>query len=134
TPIELAVRQEREFFEEDEARRHHDVGQGAAEFLPEFAHNGRLPRRRDHVGNETQLAAAVRLRMHDSCLDRIHPGQRRLDLPRLDPVATDLYLKILAPKVCQATVGAHRAEVSSEIEACLSTVRVWHEAGSRQLR
>ena len=59
----------------------------------------RLARGRDDVGDEPRVAMAVGLGVHDRGLDRIHPYQRRFDLTRLDSVATNFHLEVLAPQV-----------------------------------
>ncbi len=125
--VDLAVRGERQGFEEHEGRRHHVLGERGAEVGGEVGCRGRRAAG-DHVGHQA-VAAGPALSGRGLAVDGHHRlgharvgGERGLDLTQLDAVAAQLDLLVDAAEELQHSAGELPArqqphQVAGAIEA-----------------
>src|SRR6476646_11881451 len=91
--------------------------------------------RRHHIANQTLAPRPVLARDHRSLRNIPMPNQRRLDLPRLDPEAPHLHLRIRAPQELQHPVAAPARQVPGAVHpAPRSAKRVRNKPLRRQTR
>ncbi len=128
--VDLAVGIERQRVEEDEERRHHEIGKLPPQPAPQ-ARSRRPPRRRPrrhhrqhHPGDEPLLSLGV---TSHSDRRRGDAGQRRergLDLAGLDAEAADLDLRIEPPEELDAGVRQASGEVAGAVQALAGMARI----------
>ncbi len=115
--IDLAVWREGERVQENERGRYHVLrkfrAQGAAQSTD--AHIGAGVG--DDVGDEAGVAEAVGAQGHGALAHPRRARDRRLDLPELDAIATQLDLVVPAPAILQLPVGAGADHVTRVIHA-----------------
>src|SRR5262245_10577675 len=78
---------------------------------------GSLPLRRRVIGYQSFIARAVFTREHHRFADGWMLGHSRLDLAQLDPKATDLGLKVIAPQKLDPAVRQIARQIASPVNA-----------------
>ena len=133
--VELAVGRQRKPIQHHKRRWHHVLGKALPQMRTQHRRiRNRIPRR-NHIANQTLAPGAVLARDHRSLRNRPMPNQRRLDLPRLDPEAAHLHLRIRAPQELQHPVAAPARKVAGAVHpAPRSTKRVRNKPLRRQTR
>src|SRR5262249_28257326 len=88
------------------------------------------------VGPEPPVSGRILARQHHRLAHRRVLPQHALDLPELDPEATDLHLMIDAPQVLDAAVRSPATPVSGLVRPRpgLDRERLWDDPLRRQLR
>src|SRR3954447_12871712 len=133
--VELAVGRQRKPIQHHQRRWHHVLGQALPQMRTQHRRiRNRIPRR-NHIANQTLAPGAVLARDHRSLRNRPMPNQRRLDLPRLDPEAAHLNLRVRAPQELQHPVAAPARQVPGAVHpAPRGTKRVRDKPLRRQTR
>src|SRR5205814_9613551 len=104
-PVQLSVGRQRDPRYRQERAGHHVLRQGPGEDGAYFGRSGRyLARYRHHVPDESGVAGVVGMRHHHRITHTRQPGQRRLHLPQLHPIPTNLHLIIGPPDKLQPTI------------------------------
>src|SRR5262245_24304336 len=134
--VELAVRRQRKTIQNNIRRRNHVLGKQPANMRPQLLRTRRNSPRRHHIRNQPLAApAAVLARNHRGLRNSPMPHQRRLDLPRLDPEAAHLHLRIRATQKLQHPVRTPARQVPGAVHpASRSTMRVRNKPLRRQPR
>ncbi len=120
------MRRGRQMFEDRDHRRHHVARQRARRGL---AHRARIhphPVGRHHVAEDPDAGC----RVGGDRDGRAHPGHRgedRLHLSELHAIATDLDLRVDAPREPQRPVGPPRAQVPRPVHPGAGAERIRHE-------
>ena len=135
TTVELAVGRQRKPLQHHKRRRHHVLGKALPQMRTQHRRIRNRSPRRNHIANQTLAPGAVLARNHRSLRNRPMPNQRRLDLPRLDPEAAHLHLRIRTPQELQHPVAAPARKVAGAVHpAPRSTKRVRNKPLRRQTR
>src|SRR5262245_26401559 len=134
--VELAVRRQRKTIQNDICRRDHVLGKQPTNMRPQLLRPRRNSPRRDHIRNQPLAApAAVLARNHRSLRNSPMPNQRSLDLPRLDPEAAHLHLRVRPTQQLQNPVRTAARKVPGAVHpAPRSTMRVRNKPLRRQPR
>src|SRR5215475_6997174 len=134
--VELAVRRQRKTIQNNIRRRNHVLGKQPANMRPQLLRTRGNSPRRHHIRNQPLAApAAVLARNHRGLRNSPMPHQRRLDLPRLDPEAAHLHLRIRATQKLQHPVRSPARQVPGAVHpAPRSTMRVRNKPLRRQPR
>ena len=122
--VELAVDGERQRLDADHRGGHQVPGQPLGERRP-----GSHGIHRTHDVTDQPLVAGPILTDHDHGLRHaVHLGERRLNLPQLDAVATDLDLVVGPPQVLQLAVRAPSDQIAGAVHPrALPPERTRHE-------
>src|SRR5215471_19920108 len=134
--VELAVRRQRKTIQNNIPRRNHVLGKEPTNMRPQLLRPRRNSPRRDHIRNQPLATpAAVLARNHRSLRNSPMPNQRSLDLPRLDPEAAHLHLRVRTTQKLQHPVRAPARKVPGAVHpAPRSTMRVRNKPLRRQTR
>ena len=114
--IDLAVGGQRQRIQDHERRRNHVVGQLPLQRRPQRRRGRLRPVAPRHISNEPLVAGAILARQDHRFAHPRDPGERRLDLARLDAVTTDLHLMIDPPEIVDVPVGSVARQVARPIE------------------
>ncbi|SIC16741.1 Uncharacterised protein [Mycobacteroides abscessus subsp. abscessus] len=130
--VELAVHRDGQLRKMHQARGHHVRRQPVGQ-----THHGpgRVERIffTDNKSNEARTPGTT----HDSHrggLDIRLQAQRRLDLTDLDPVATNLYLRVGPSQIGETTVWQSAYEIAGAVHPLACPPRIGHEGGRRHRR
>ena len=116
TPVELAVRRQRQSLQHHKRRRHHVVRQARRHMRAQRRRIGcRAAAGRHHIGHQPLVAGRILARDHRRLRDPGMPHQRGLDLARLDPEPAQLHLRVRAPQELQHPVGAPARQVAGAV-------------------
>src|SRR5215475_13927916 len=134
--VELAVRRQRKTIQNDICRRDHVLGKQPTNMRPQLLRPRRTSPSRDHIRNQPLATpAAVLARNHRSLRSSPMPNQRSLDLPRLDPEAAHLHLRVRPTQKLQNPVRTPALKVPGAVHpAPRSTMRVRNKPLRRQSR
>src|SRR3954463_9369991 len=133
--VELAVGRQRKPIQHHQRRWHHVLGQALPQMRTQHRRIRNRSTRRNHIANQTLAPGAVLARDHRGLRNRPMPDQRRLDLPRLDPEAAHLNLRVRAPQELQPPVAAPARQVAGAVHpAPRGTKRVRDKPLRRQPR
>src|SRR6266576_3902707 len=102
--VGLAHRRRGHLLEKQEFRRYHEARQTSAEVTPQVALAETSRSTRDYEGNEVRILVLGGLRDHGSIGYRLQVTQDLTDMGNVNPVAADLYGRILPSHVDQAIV------------------------------
>src|SRR5262245_46981998 len=136
TTVELPVRRQRQTIQNYIPRRNHVLGQQPAEMRAQILRLRHTLPSRNHIRHQPLAApAAILARNHRRLRNSPMPNQRRLDLPRLDPEAAHLHLRIRATQKLQNPVRSPARKVPGAVHpAPRSTMRVRNKPLRRQTR
>src|SRR3954469_25860306 len=135
TTVELAVGRQRKPIQHHKRRRHHVLGKAPTKMRPQHRRIRNRSTRRNHIANQPLAPRPVLARNHRSLRNIPMPNQRRLDLPRLDPEAPHLHLRIRTPQELQHPVTTPARKVPGAVHpAPRNTKRVRNEPLRRQPR
>ena len=136
TPIELAVRRQRQSLQHDKRRRHHVVRQARRHMRAQRRRIGcRTAAGRHHIGHQPLVAGRILARDHGRLRDSAMPHQHGLDLARLDPEPAQLHLRVGTPQELQHPVGAPARQVAGPVHPAPGrAMRVGDEPLTRQPR
>ena len=117
TPVELAVRRQRQTLQHHNRRRHHVLRQSSRQRSPKQSRlRHRSPRRRrPHSRPAARLPGPVLARHHNRLRHARLPQQHSLDLARLDPEPAQLDLRVRPPQKLQHTVGTPPRQVPGPV-------------------
>src|SRR5262245_27192895 len=133
--VELAVRRQRKTIQNNIPRRHHMLGQQPTEMCAQILRRRRTLPSRNHIGHQPLATPTVLARNHRSLRDSPMPDQGSLDLPRLDPEAAHLHLRIRTPQKLQNPVRPPARQVPRAVHpAPRRSMRVGHKPLRRQPR
>src|SRR3954453_13688138 len=135
TTVKLAVGRQRKTLKHHKRRWHHVLGKAPPQMRTQHRRIRNRSPRRNHIANQTLAPGAVLARDHRGLRNRPIPNQRRLDLPRLDPEAAHLNLRVRTPQELQHPVATPARKVPGAVHpAPRSTKRVRNKPLLRQTR
>src|SRR5215510_3427164 len=133
--VQLPVRRQRETIQNNIPRRHHVLGQQPAEMRAQILRLRRTLPSRNHIRHQPLAAPPVLARNHRRLRNTPMPNQRSLDLPRLDPEAAHLHLRIRATQKLQNPVRTPARKVPGPVHpAPRRSMRVGNKPLRRQTR
>src|SRR5512133_3422848 len=133
--VQLPVRRQRKTIQNYIPRRNHVLGKQSAEMSAQLLRRRRTSPSRNHIRHQPLAAPTVLARNHRRLRYTPMPNQRRLDLPRLDPEAAHLHLRIRTSQKLEHPVRSPARQVPGPVHpAPRRTVRVGHKPLRRQSR
>src|SRR5262245_50656083 len=133
--VQLAVRRQRKTIQNNIPRRHHVLGEQPTQMRPQLLPLRRTLPSRNHIRHQPLAAPTVLARNHRGLRYSPMPNQRRLDLPRLDPEAAHLHLRIRATQKLQNPVRTPARKVPGPVHpAPRRSMRVGNKPLRRQTR
>src|SRR3954468_2059914 len=135
TTVKLAVGRQGKPLKHHKRRWHHVLGKAPTQMRTQPRSIRNRSTRRNNIANQPLAPRAVLARNHRSLRNIPMPNQRSLDLPRLDPEAPHLHLRIRTPQELQHPVTAPARKVPGAVHpAPRSAKRVRDKPLRRQTR